>query len=113
MLFSQVTSLSLVPPLMTFFAKHPSVDNYDLSSLQKVVCGAAPLSPALEKAVKERLKLQKFITGYGMTEMTTICTSTFLSNDYKPGSVGKLLFGMKAKVRIYFNYCTIDHRCVK
>lgn len=100
MFFSQVTTLSLVPPLMTFFAKHPSVDNYDLSSLKKVVCGAAPLSPALEKTVKERLKLQNFITGYGMTETTMICTSTYLNSYYKPGSVGKLLFGMKGKVRL-------------
>ncbi|KAK7576192.1 hypothetical protein V9T40_012478 [Parthenolecanium corni] len=94
----KVTSLSLVPPLMNFFAKHPLVDNYDLSSLETVSCGAAPLSASVEKAVKERLKLKKFITGYGMTETTMVCTSTVLNDYYKAGTVGKLLFGMKGKV---------------
>lgn len=98
-LFLQVTTLSLVPPLMTFFAKHPLVDKYNLTSLESVTCGAAPLSSSLEIAVKERLKIPRIITGYGMTETTMICTSTMFNDYYKPGTVGKLLFGMKGKVR--------------
>lgn len=88
---------------MNFFAKHPLVDNYDLSSLETVSCGAAPLSASVEKAVKERLKLKKFITGYGMTETTMVCTSTVLNDYYKAGTVGKLLFGMKGKVCSFLN----------
>lgn len=93
----QVTALSLVPPLMTFLAKHPLVDKYDLSSVKRVGCGAAPLSSALETAVAKKLGLDRIMKGYGMTETSVICTSTFLSDD-KLGTVGRPIFGMKMKV---------------
>lgn len=46
----------MVPPLMVFLAKHPIVDQYDLSSLILLVCGAAPLSKETEDQIKERLE---------------------------------------------------------
>lgn len=36
--------LLTVPPMVVFFAKHPLVTKYDLSSVEIVWCGAAPLS---------------------------------------------------------------------
>lgn len=42
---------------MVLFAKHPKVSEYDLSSVRRVVCGAAPLSAEVEEAVKNKLKL--------------------------------------------------------
>lgn len=44
----------MVPPLMVFLAKHPLVDDYDLSSIRELLCGAAPLSKEVEDAVKAR-----------------------------------------------------------
>lgn len=44
----------MVPPLMVFLAKSPLVDQYDLSSLKVLLCGAAPLSKEIEDAVKNR-----------------------------------------------------------
>ncbi|VDL87014.1 unnamed protein product [Nippostrongylus brasiliensis] len=34
--------LPLVPPIMVFLAKHPICDQYDLSSVKFIICGAAP-----------------------------------------------------------------------
>src|SRR6266540_3407791 len=42
----RVTQAFLVPPIILALAKHPLVDKYDLSSLETVLSGAAPLEPA-------------------------------------------------------------------
>ncbi len=52
----RIEYLSLVPPLMIFLAKHPMVDQYDLSSVKTILCGAAPLSKEVEIAVKKTIK---------------------------------------------------------
>lgn len=51
----QVTTLPLVPPLVQFLTKHPMVDKFDLSSLQSLSSGAAPLARDLETGVAKRL----------------------------------------------------------
>lgn len=45
----------LVPPILVGLAKHPVVDQYDLSSLKCILSAAAPLSTETETTVKERL----------------------------------------------------------
>ena len=45
----------LVPPLVSFLAKHPLIDKFDLSSLKAISSGAAPLSRDLEVKVAERI----------------------------------------------------------
>ncbi|KAG4078404.1 hypothetical protein HA402_013115 [Bradysia odoriphaga] len=87
----------LVPPLMVFLAKHPQVDRYDLSSLECIICGAAPISKELEQSVKDRLKTDLSIKQmYGMTELTSV---VLLQKDIKkPGSVGDANENVYAKV---------------
>ena len=53
----QVTFGFLVPPLILFLAKNPMVDEYDLSALKDVICGAAPLSGDLAEEFQKRLKV--------------------------------------------------------
>jgi acyl-coenzyme A synthetase/AMP-(fatty) acid ligase len=55
--------LQVVPPVMVMFSKYPKVSEYDLSSIQSVVCGAAPLSQEIEDMVKRKLKLPCIIQG--------------------------------------------------
>ena len=62
-----VTLAHVVPPIMLALAQHPSVDNYDLSKLETVFSGAAPLSEKLARACAERLDCS-IRQGYGMTE---------------------------------------------
>lgn len=51
----QIHCLYLVPPIITFLAKHPSVKNYDLTSIDTIISGAAPLGEELTHAVRENL----------------------------------------------------------
>jgi 4-coumarate--CoA ligase len=86
----KVETLTLVPPLMVFLAKHPMVENYDLSFVKNIWCGAAPLSSNVEQAVKKRAKNAVIRQGYGMTELT-FCVLNIPLGVNKPGSAGKLV----------------------
>ena len=44
-----------MPPIITFLAKHPSVTNYDLTSIDTIISGAAPLGKELTNAVRKSL----------------------------------------------------------
>jgi acyl-CoA synthetase (AMP-forming)/AMP-acid ligase II len=57
----------IVPPVAVALAKHPAVANYDLSGLQCLFSGAAPLGAELTAAIWERLHAT-VRQGYGMTE---------------------------------------------
>ena len=48
-------NLQVVPPIMVLLAKHPKVPDYDLSSVKRIMCAAAPLSGEVEDAVMKRL----------------------------------------------------------
>src|SRR5450759_2094080 len=45
----RVTRFFLVPPIVVLLAKHPAIDKYDLSSVQRAFSGAAPLDAATGK----------------------------------------------------------------
>ena len=93
-----VTVAHLVPPIVLMLAKHPSVEQYDLSRLRVVFSGAAPLGAELSRACSERLGclVQQ---GYGMTEASpaTHC-SPFDPSSIKPGSIGYVLPNTECKV---------------
>ncbi len=61
----------IAPPVAVALAKHPLVDSYDLSSLDVVMSGAAPLDADLGHAVAERLGC-KVVQGYGMSELSPV-----------------------------------------
>ncbi len=78
----------LVPPILVGLAKHPVVDQYDLTSIRCIMSAAAPLGLATEQAVKARIGCE-IKQGWGMSELSPIAT---INSDYniKPGSVGQL-----------------------
>jgi 4-coumarate--CoA ligase len=92
----RVSHLSVVPPLMHFLATHPAVDEHDLSSLQKVGCGAAPLSAALERKVRERIGCS-VSQGFGMTESSGVVSASD-SSESRTGAAGQLLPGTEARI---------------
>ena len=61
----------IAPPVAVALAKHPLVDSYDLSSLNVVMSGAAPLDAELGQAVADRLGC-KVVQGYGMSELSPV-----------------------------------------
>lgn len=94
----RVTFAHVVPPILLALAKHPAVDNYDLSNLRTVFSGAAPLGEAVTLACIERLNC-KVRQGYGMTETSpaTHCTGSDAGNT-KHGSVGMCVPNTEAKL---------------
>lgn len=93
----KVTALFSVPPLMVFLAKHPLVAKYDLSSIRRIRCGAAPLSKDVQLAVQRRLNVSDIKQGYGMTEVSVVSTA-IPEGKLKIGSSGVVTLGMEAKV---------------
>lgn len=94
----RVTKAFLVPPIILALAKHPVVDKYDLSALDYIMSGAAPLGPDLAAACSDRLGC-RVIQGYGLTEtspVTHVIPET--GGVDKPGSIGPLLPNTEARI---------------
>jgi 4-coumarate--CoA ligase len=81
-----ITRSFVAPPIVVALAKHPIVDNYDLSKLEQVFSGAAPLSAELSLECGARLGCE-VVQGYGMTELSPVSHLTPPGN-FKPGSCG-------------------------
>jgi 4-coumarate--CoA ligase len=67
----RVTRFFAVPPIVLALAKHPLVDEYDLSSLRHIMSGAAPLGAELTLVAQERVGCA-ISQGYGMTELSPV-----------------------------------------
>jgi 4-coumarate--CoA ligase len=81
-----VTRSFVAPPIVVALAKHPVVDQYDLSHVQQFFSGAAPLSAELAAEASGRLGCE-VVQGYGMTEMSPVSHLTTVGG-FKAGSVG-------------------------
>jgi acyl-CoA synthetase (AMP-forming)/AMP-acid ligase II len=94
----KISRAYLVPPVVLALAKHPHVDNYDLSPLKVITCGAAPLGKEVTAACRERLDCT-VNQGYGMTEMSPV---TNLDGDdpesVKAGSIGPIVPNTEAMI---------------
>ena len=68
----KVDVLILVPPIAVALAKHPAARSgkYDLSSVTKIGCGAAPLSKEVIEAVQALWPpgVMRIQQGWGLTE---------------------------------------------
>ena len=81
-----ITRSFVAPPIVVALAKHPMVDNYDLSALRQVFSGAAPLSAELSLEAGARIDCE-VVQGYGMTELSPVSHLTPPGMS-KAGSVG-------------------------
>jgi acyl-CoA synthetase (AMP-forming)/AMP-acid ligase II len=94
----KVTRAYVVPPIALALAKHPIVDEFDLSSLQLVFSGAAPLGEELEVAAAERMGC-RVSQGYGMTESSPVSHSIpYPGGKTKPGWIGPVLPNMECRI---------------
>lgn len=50
----KINTLFVVPPMVLFLARTPLLDNYDVSSLSTIFCGAAPLSTEIQSIVEKK-----------------------------------------------------------
>ncbi|CAD5228331.1 unnamed protein product [Bursaphelenchus xylophilus] len=82
---------NMVPPMLIIMAKAPVALKYDLSSVQYILSGAAPLSREVIEQVRARFPSIRMIgQGYGMTEMSMGSHIAEYAPDYPLGSVGKI-----------------------
>ena len=71
----RATRLYIVPPVALALAKHPMVDEYDMSSVTQMLSGAAPLGAEMEAALGKRMGASS-VQAYGMTELSPIAHLT-------------------------------------
>ena len=93
----RMTRLFTPPPLIVLLAKNPVVDNFDLSSLEFINSGAAPLGGDIQELVRNRIGCL-IKQGYGMSEGVP---TLFCPNDVpveKQGSAGMVTSNTEARI---------------
>jgi acyl-CoA synthetase (AMP-forming)/AMP-acid ligase II len=70
-----VTRTLVVPPVLVMLAKHPVVDEYDLTRLTTILVGAAPLGESVARACAERVGCRVHQV-YGLTETSPVTHSS-------------------------------------
>jgi len=93
----RVNLFPAVPTMFSLIVNHPNVDNYDLSSLEDCVAGAAPLPLELRRAFMDKFGCEMRQL-YGLTESTGMGTIYRPSMSWKDGSVGKPYEYMEMKI---------------
>jgi acyl-CoA synthetase (AMP-forming)/AMP-acid ligase II len=87
----RITVLAVPPPIAAFLARHPAVAGRDLSSLELVAVGGAPLPESVHRALAARLPGCVVAQGWGLTETTaSVCVPDRLRPS-PPGTVGRLI----------------------
>ncbi|KAG6021256.1 hypothetical protein E4U41_002546 [Claviceps citrina] len=97
----RVTYLFLAPPVVVTLAKSDLVARHDLSSVQSLFCGAAPLRPELSRKLEVVFAAGGARTrqGWGMTE-ATMAVTLFAPDEHDPShrGVGYLVPNMQMKI---------------
>jgi long-chain acyl-CoA synthetase len=90
----RVQRLSLVPTMLTLLINHPDREKYDVSSLEGVSSGGAPLSEATRQEFEGLFKC-RVVQGYGLSESAGALTGYPPEDLYRVGSVGPALPGIE------------------
>lgn len=97
----KATYLPLVPPILVAMINGSDRirAKYDLSSLQSVLSGGAPLSKEVIEGFSEKYPTVRILQGYGLTESTGIGASTdTLDESRRYGTAGMLSPSMEARI---------------
>ena len=70
----KVTDVLLVPTMIQMLIDAPQTADADLTSVQRVIYGASPISAAVLERARKRLESAGFIQAYGMTELAPVAT---------------------------------------
>ncbi len=98
------TVFPCVPTMLQKVLSHPEVGSYDLSSLTRIMVGAAPVpTPLLLKARAYFGPGLQVITGYGLTEGTALVTTMAVELDEHgqqklERSIGRAVPGMQVEI---------------
>jgi acyl-CoA synthetase (AMP-forming)/AMP-acid ligase II len=92
------TWVFIAPPIAVALAKHPIIDQYDLSSIKAIFSGAAPLDANLANSVATRIDTV-VRQGYGMTELSPVSHVIPLGrDDISLNSIGLALPNLESKL---------------
>lgn len=85
------TYLYIAPPIAVALAKHPIVDQYDISTVHTIFSGAAPLDGETAEVAGRRLGA-RMMQGYGMSELSPVSHAMpYQRDDIPVSSVGVML----------------------
>lgn len=97
----------LVPTMVNMLVNEPSLSQFDVSSLERILYGASPMPVEVLKKAKERLPHVLFAQGYGMTEASPLVTM-LMEKDHIIGgteeqekrlsSCGQAIVGVQVKI---------------
>lgn len=94
----KINCLYLVPPIIIQMCKQKAVcDQFDLSCVDAIFTGAAPLGEETAHELKGQYPNWVIRQGYGLTETSTVVCST-IDHDVWFGSSGSLLPGIEVKL---------------
>ena len=103
-----VTRSFVAPPIVVALAKHPIVDQYDLSDVKQVFSGAAPLSAELAHEAADRLGCE-VVQGYGMTELSPVTHVIPVDRrDIDLGTIGPAIPNVRFRVVDAATGCDVD-----
>lgn len=92
------TFLFIAPPIAVALAKHPVVDDFDISSVHTVFSGAAPLDGETAESAGRRIHA-RVLQGYGMSELSPVSHAVPPERDDMPLScIGVLLPNEQSKL---------------
>jgi long-chain acyl-CoA synthetase len=87
---------AVVPSMLQMLLAQP-LEDYDLSALRRIACGAAPLLHETRDEVARRLPNVELGEGYGCTESAALIATSPLGA-VRPGSVGKPVPGVEVRL---------------
>ncbi|MCJ1410849.1 hypothetical protein MMC19_004935 [Ptychographa xylographoides] len=94
----KINTLALVPPIIILMTKNKALcDKFDLSSVQAIFTGAAPLGMETAQELQQQYPQWYIRQGYGLTETSTVVCSTAY-DDIDFGSSGSLLPAVEARI---------------
>lgn len=78
----RVTHVAVVPTMAYALLNHPTIKEYDLSSLEFVNIGGAASGPSLIREIEQTIGCRAY-SGYGLTETTPVLTLSFIKEHLK------------------------------
>jgi long-chain acyl-CoA synthetase len=98
----KVQRMSVVPTMLSYLINHPDRERFDLSSLEQVNSGGAPMSEAV-RVEFEKLFNCRVVQGYGLSETGGALSGYGPEEDYVIGSVGRPLDGVEVRIMDFDN----------
>ena len=93
----RIRSFAAVPAMIYAMVHSPDADRYDLSSLESVSSGSAPLPVSLLEAFRARFHAEVY-EGYGLSEAAPVVTGHRRGMPVKPGTVGVPIPGVEIRI---------------